>query len=206
MPTADKPKPSRKPFLIGDAVVQPGERVTIDLPAGQLYTHTNMNMPVHVIHGRRPGPRLFVCAALHGDEINGVAIIRKLLGQAALNRLRGTLLAIPVVNVYGFLNRERYLPDRRDLNRSFPGSEKGSLASRLAHVFMTEIVARADYGIDLHTGSHHRTNLPQVRAQLDDPQTADLAKSFRAPVLLDAALRPGSLRQAVSRYKAANRP
>lgn len=196
MPSKPTSTPRRKPFDIGGTSVKPGERVTIDLPAGQLYTHTDMNMPVHVVHGRRPGPCLFVCAALHGDEINGVAIIRRLLQQSALNRLQGTLLAVPVVNVYGFLNRERYLPDRRDLNRSFPGSERGSLASRLAHVFVTEIVARSDYGIDLHTGSNHRTNLPQVRAQLDDPTTAELAKAFRAPVLLDAALRPGSLRQA----------
>ena len=189
-------KPLHQPFEIGGAVVEPGERVTVDMPVGQLYTHTELTMPVQVVHGRHPGPCLFVCAALHGDEINGVAIIRRLLEQGSLKRLRGTLLAVPVVNVHGFLHRNRYLPDRRDLNRSFPGSETGSLGSRLAHVFMQEIVARADVGIDLHTGSNHRTNFPQVRAQLDDPTTADLAQAFRAPILLDAALREGSLRQA----------
>lgn len=115
-----------------------------------------------------------------------------------LNRLRGTLIAVPVVNVYGFLNRDRYLPDRRDLNRSFPGSLKGSLASQIADLFMEEIVAHCAYGIDLHTGSNYRTNLPQIRASLDNEETAHLAKAFGAPIVLDSSLRDGSLRGAVS--------
>jgi predicted deacylase len=108
-------------------------------------------MPVKVICGRKAGPVLFVSAAVHGDELNGVEAIRRLLRLKALRSIRGTLLAVPIVNVHGFLDQSRYLPDRRDLNRSFPGSAKGSIASRLAHLFINEIMSKADYGIDLHT-------------------------------------------------------
>lgn len=181
---------------IGEVTIQPGERLTVDLPTAQLYTHTEMTMPVHVVHGKMPGPRLFVCAALHGDEINGVEIIRRLLQLKLLKQLHGTLLAIPVVNVFGFIGRTRYLPDRRDLNRSFPGSDKGSLTARLARLFMDEIVGKCTHGIDLHTGANHRINLPQIRAGLDDPETERLARAFDAPVIIDARLRDGSLRMA----------
>lgn len=156
-------------------------------------------MPVHVIRGKKPGPCLLVCAALHGDEINGVEIIRRLVGLSQLKRIRGTLIAIPIVNVYGFIHLSRYLPDRRDLNRSFPGSESGSLAGRLANLFMREIVEKADYGIDLHTAAIHRDNFPQVRATLDDPETRRIADAFHAPLLIDAALRPGTVREAAIR-------
>ena len=113
-------------LCIGGVEIQPGQQLTIDLPVAQLYTHTEMTMPVQILHGKRAGPRLFVSAAVHGDEINGVEIIRRLLKLKVLRRLRGALIAVPVVNVFGFISRSRYLPDRRDLNRSFPGSEKGS--------------------------------------------------------------------------------
>lgn len=152
-------------------------------------------MPVHVIRGRTDGPRLFVCAAIHGDELNGVEIIRRLLKSPRLKRLRGTLVAIPIVNVHGLLQHSRYLPDRRDLNRSFPGSDRGSLAARLAHLFITQIVEKCSHGIDLHTGAIHRSNLPQIRANLDDPETLRLAQAFNVPLLLNSDLRDGSLRQ-----------
>jgi predicted deacylase len=181
---------------IADYEIAPGQRATVDLPVARLYTHTSLAMPVHVIHGRKPGPVMFVSAAIHGDEINGVEIIRRLLKMPVLKRLRGTLLAIPIVNVHGFLDRSRSLPDRRDLNRTFPGSSRGSLASRVAHIFMTEIVEQSDYGIDLHTGAEHRSNLPQIRARLEDEQTRRLAEAFGTPVIIDANLRDGSLRQA----------
>lgn len=187
-----------KDFEIGGTTVPPGGRVTIDLPMARLYTHNEITLPVHVIHGRRSGPVLFVSAAVHGDEINGVEIIRRLLKVKALASLKGTLLTIPIVNPFGFIQRSRYLPDRRDLNRSFPGSPKGSLAGRLAHLFINEIADRCDYGIDLHTGSNFRTNLPQIRASLDDPQTIELAKAFGAPVIVPSELREGSLREAVA--------
>jgi predicted deacylase len=153
-----------------------------------------MGLPVHVVHGRKDGPVIFISAAIHGDELNGVEIIRRVLATKLLDRMAGTLLAIPVVNAYGLSQHSRYLPDRRDLNRSFPGSEVGSLASRLAHLFMQEIVSRTSVGIDFHTGSGHRTNLPQIRADLDDEQTEKLARCFGVPVILNSSLRDGSLR------------
>ena len=186
------------PFPFGGVKIPPGRRATIDLPMAKLYTHNEITLPVQIVHGRRPGPVLFVCAAVHGDEINGVEIIRRLLRNQALTRLRGTLLAVPVVNPFGFIQRARYLPDRRDLNRSFPGTAKGSQAGRLAHLFMNEIVSRSDFGIDLHTGSNFRSNLPQIRAALDDQQTIDLATAFGAPVVVPSELRDGSLREAVA--------
>ena len=110
-------------------------------------------MPVHVINGRQAGPVMFVTAAIHGDEINGIEIIRRLLATKALRRLSGTLIAVPVVNVYGFVSQSRYLPDRRDLNRSFPGSERGSMAARLADTLVSEIIGKCTHGIDLHTAA-----------------------------------------------------
>jgi predicted deacylase len=184
-------------YLNGERV-EPGERRTIELPLPQLFTHTPLTMPVHVIRGRREGPRLFVSAAIHGDELNGVEIIRQLLARPGLARLRGTLVLVPIVNVYGVIHHSRYLPDRRDLNRSFPGSEGGSLAARLADLFMSEIVSNCSHGIDLHTGASHRSNLPQIRGNLDDPETLDLARRFGVPVLINAAMRDGSLRAAAA--------
>ncbi len=185
-----------EPFVLGGVPVAPGERRTIELPVGRRVTGPELVLPVEVVNGRRPGARLFVCAAIHGDEINGVEIIRRVL-RRPLRELAGTLIAVPIVNIYGFVGLSRYLPDRRDLNRAFPGSQKGSLAARLAHLFAEEIVARATHGIDLHTGAIHRTNLPQIRASLDQPETEALARAFGAPVIVDANLRDGSLRQAV---------
>ena len=185
-----------EPLIIAGVEVKPGERKCIDMPSARLYTQTPMKIPVHVIRGSYPGPALFVTAALHGDEINGVEIIRRLLNLSAFRHLHGTLIAVPVVNIYGFISLSRYLPDRRDLNRSFPGSPKGSLASRLANLLMTEIVSKCDYGIDLHTGAIHRPNLPQVRVNLETEGVVPLAKAFNVPVVLNSKLREGSLRKA----------
>ena len=186
-------------FRINNTGVARGQRAIVDLPIAQLYTHTPLTMPVQVVRGREPGPSLFLNAALHGDELNGVEIIRRVLKLPALRRLRGTLLAVPIVNVQAFLNQSRYLPDRRDLNRSFPGSNTGSLAARIAHTFLKEIVGRSDFGIDLHTGALHRPNLPQIRADLDNPQTLKMARAFGVSVVLNSTPRPGSLREFTSR-------
>ncbi len=188
----------RESFAINGTEVLPGNQAIIDLELPKLNSHTRLGMPVHVVHGRRDGPRLFVSAAIHGDEVNGVEIIRRLLELKSLTRLHGTLVAVPVVNVYGLIHHSRYLPDRRDLNRSFPGSVQGSMAARVANLYMEKIVARCTHGIDLHTGALHRTNLPQIRANLDDPETERLARAFGVPVLLNSALRDGSLRQAAA--------
>jgi predicted deacylase len=186
--------PKNKAIQIGGITIEPGERASVDIPVADLYTGTSLSMPVKVICGYRSGPVLFVSAAIHGDELNGVAIVRNLLKSKLLRSLRGTLIAVPVVNVHGFLDQSRYLPDRRDLNRSFPGSAKGSIAARMANTFITEIVSKADYGIDLHTGALNRSNLPQIRANLDDKTTRELAMVFGAPVILNSNIRDGSLR------------
>lgn len=186
------------PVSVGGVCIAAGERRTVELELGTLYNHNPVSMPVHVVHGHQPGPRLFVCAAVHGDELNGIEIVRRLLAQPVLKSLSGTLLAVPMVNVLGVMHHSRYLPDRRDLNRSFPGSSTGSLAARLAELFMQEIVRGSTHGIDLHTGALHRANLPQIRADMDDPDTASLAQAFAVPLLLHASLRDGSLREAAA--------
>lgn len=186
---------SRKPFELAGVSVAPGSRQQIDVPVARLYTHTPLHIPVEVIHGRQDGPVLLVCAAIHGDEINGVEIVRRLLGSRQLNRLRGTLMAVPIINVFGLVQQTRYLPDRRDLNRCFPGSEKGSLGGRIAALFRQEIVDQATHVIDLHTGAIHRTNLPQIRTRLDvGSETEEMAHAFGAPVIINSDLRDGSLR------------
>jgi predicted deacylase len=189
----------RKPIKIGGIEIKPGEDITVDLKVPDLYTHAGITLPVQVIHGKKEGPILFLSAALHGDEINGVEIIRRILRDKRIKKVRGTLLAIPVVNIYGFINKTRYLPDRRDLNRSFPGSESGSLAARMAHVFLNDIVAIATHGIDLHTAAIHRENLPHVRAVMDDEKTEQMARAFSMPVILNTSIVSGSLRESAEK-------
>jgi len=195
-------------ITIGGIEIKSGETRSIDLQLPPLYTHTSVAMPVHVINGKKPGPILFVSAAIHGDEINGVEIIRRLISSETeeMSDIAGTLIAIPVVNVYGFISQSRYLPDRRDLNRSFPGSETGSMAARLAHTFINEIVSKCTHGIDLHTGAIARENLPQIRAGLDTGPNDGLdirkmACAFNAPVVMNSSkLIDGTLRKAVSNF------
>lgn len=190
---------AQAPITVGDTTISAGERRYVNLPLPHLYTHAQITMPVYVMHGRQEGSRLFISAAIHGDEINGVEIIRRLLDSRALKNLRGTLLAVPVVNVFGFLDKSRYLPDRRDLNRSFPGSEHGSLASQVAHQFLNEIASRCTHGIDLHTAAAGRTNMPQIRAYFgNDGELQAMAQAFNAPIVLSTGLRDGSLRKAAS--------
>lgn len=181
-------------FEIAGHVVLPGERKQIDLPASSLYTHTPLNIPVEVIHGRSAGPVLLVCAAIHGDELNGVEIIRRVRSFRSLNKLHGTLVLVPVVNQFGFIHQSRYLPDRRDLNRCFPGNAQGSIASRVAHVFFNQIVSRCTHIIDLHTAAIKRDNLPQIRAALDQPGVKEMATGFSIPVIINSGLIESSLR------------
>ena len=189
--------PARAAFEIGSHSIRAGTRSTVELPVSLLANHIPVSLPVHVIHGARPGPAIFLSAAVHGDEIIGVEIIRRVLRSAALNRLAGTVLAIPIVNVYGFLNQSRYLPDRRDLNRCFPGSGHGSLAAQLADLFLNEVVRRCEFGIDLHSASRHRMNLPQIRiSPTRSARLGELARAFGAPVTLTSPVREGSLRAA----------
>ncbi len=185
-------------LVIGGVAVPLGTIVDVELDVGRLPNHTRLNLPVRIVRGSKPGPTVWISAAIHGDELNGVEIVRRVLDSVDPKRLRGTLLVVPIVNVHGFLTQSRYLPDGRDLNRSFPGSTKGSLAARLAKLFMDEIVEKCSYGIDLHTGSGDRTNLPQVRADMDDPDVQRLAIAFGAPAILHSRVRDGSLREAAT--------
>jgi len=187
------------PLLIGGVAVPAGEMRRIELDVARLPTHTMLRLPVTVLHGRREGARLWLSATLHGDELNGMEIIRRVLARISPASLRGAVLAVPIVNVFGFVTQSRYLPDRRDLNRSFPGSRTGSLAAQLAHLVMEEIVGHATHGIDLHTAAPPRVNLPQVRGNLDDPETERCARAFRAPVMLHSKPPAGSLRAAAAR-------
>lgn len=181
-------------FTLGGVTVAPGTRAVVELPAAQLYTQTPLNIPVHIVNGRRPGPVLLVTAAIHGDELNGIDVVRRLLGAPFLKQLRGTVVAVPVVNVFGFIYKSRYLPDRRDLNRCFPGSEQGSLGSRMAHLIRTEVLDKVDYAIDLHTGAIHRSNLPQVRVNIANENSKALAEAFGVPVVINSVLSSGTLR------------
>ena len=187
------------PFEIAGRRVRRGERLQFELPMAQLYTQAPLDMPVEVIHGRWQGPVLLVCAGIHGDELNGIEIIRRLRTLTSLDRLRGTLVLVPVVNLFGFLNQSRYLPDRRDLNRSFPGSERGSVAARTANLFFQSVVARCTHVIDLHTAAVNRENLPQIRAAIDQPGVEEMARGFAIPVIVNSGLIARSLRAEAGR-------
>ncbi len=173
-----------------------GEARCVKLAMAMLYTSTPLEIPVYVFHGKKDGPVLFITAAIHGDEINGVEIMRRLHNTPHIKRLRGTLITIPVVNVYGLMLHSRYLPDRRDLNRQFPGTIKGSMASQLANLIMTEIVEHSTHGIDLHTGAIHRSNYPQIRFSDENIVSEQMAEAFAAPVIVTSNIRDGSLRHA----------
>lgn len=187
---------ARPSFAIGSVRVRAGQSREVELPITRLVTRADVSLPVRVVHGREDGPTVWINGAIHGDEVVGVEIIRRVLADLSPKAFRGTLIAVPIVNVLGFMNGDRYLPDRRDLNRSFPGSARGSLAGRIAHLMMTEVVANCEVGIDLHSGADRRSNLPQIRADLEDRRTRALAEAFAAPVMLHARIRDGSLRHA----------
>ncbi|WP_413112390.1 succinylglutamate desuccinylase/aspartoacylase family protein [Thaumasiovibrio sp. DFM-14] len=182
------------PLIIGTHSILAGERTKIALPVAKLYTDAEVSLPVYIVRGKQEGPTIFVSAAVHGDELNGIEIVHRIINMKRFKVVRGTVIFVPMVNVYGVIHQSRYLPDRRDLNRSFPGSPKGSLAARVANIFRTEIIEKCQYGIDLHTGAIHRTNLPQIRANVEDEVTAELANAFGVPVVLHSEEIDGSLR------------
>lgn len=185
----------RDPLVIGSTEVAPGRKRLVELPVARLFTGTDLSLTVVVLHGREPGPNLWLNAAIHGNELNGIRIIRDSMQQIDVRKLRGTILAVPVVNVFGLIHHSRYLPDRRDLNRSFPGSPKGSLASRLAYLFVQEVVRHCDFGLDLHTAGPNRNNLPHIRTDLSDPESRRLAEAFGASLIFSGASIQGSLRK-----------
>ena len=189
---------ARAPVTLAGTEVRAGRLGRVDIPTGTLISGSPISLGVQVAHGRHDGPTVFLTAAIHGDEILGVEVIRRVLDALAPVALSGTVLAVPIANIHGFNTGDRYLPDGRDLNRCFPGSQRGSLASRVAHVLMREVVEPSSLGIDLHTGAWGRKNLPQVRADLSDDRTFELAKVFGAAVAIDSHVRDGSLRQAAT--------
>ena len=184
------------PFTFAGRVVDPGEQKEIRLEVSESYIADPLYVPVTVLRGASPGPTLFLTAAVHGDELNGVAIVRDLLNDQDFSALAGTILAVPVVNVPGFLNQTRTLPDRRDLNRSFPGNADGSFTSRLAHRIFSDVLCASDYGLDLHTAGGDRANYPHIRADLNDPRVAELADAFGCELIIHGAGPEGTLRRA----------
>jgi predicted deacylase len=174
--------------------IAPGTAADIGFPITTMATGTASSLAVRVLHGARPGPAVFVSAAIHGDEIIGTAVIQRLAQELRPEALAGTVLLVPVANIFGFITHSRYLPDRRDLNRSFPGSTAGSLAGQLAHVFYREVVGRCQLGIDIHSAAIHRYNLPQIRIAAGNRKLVELAMAFGAPVIIESPLRDGSLR------------
>lgn len=187
-------KEFRKPLKLGGRDFLPGDVGTVHIPVGHGITHELLDLTIHVHRGRRPGPRLLITSVIHGDEINGVEVARRLLSRKMRN-LKGDLLLIPVVNLPAFLARSRYLPDRRDLNRLFPGSATGSFGARLARILTRDVAATCTHCIDLHTGAVNRPNLPQIRYSESVPGCREMADAFGAPVMIQSDVRPGSFRE-----------
>ncbi|MFZ1743489.1 MAG: succinylglutamate desuccinylase/aspartoacylase family protein [Pontixanthobacter sp.] len=181
-------------FEIGGISVAPGTAGTVNIPVSSMVTGVPATLALNILQGAKHGPVIFVSAAIHGDEIVGTAIIQRLIARINPAELSGTIIFAPAVNIFGFVQHSRYLPDRRDLNRSFPGSRKGSLAGQLAFCFLEEVIARCSLGIDIHTAAIHRYNLPQIRIAAGNPKLVELAMAFGAPVIIESPLRPGSMR------------
>ena len=184
---------------IGGQTVAPSSAKDLRLEISETYMGDKICIPIRVIRSKEPGPVILITAAIHGDEINGTGIIHDFLFGNEIVLKKGTLILVPVVNVFGFESHDRYLPDRRDLNRSFPGAENGSLASRIANTLMTELVDKCDYAIDLHTAAAQRTNYPNVRADLNNPKTKRLAVAFGCSLILDGKGPAGSFRREATR-------
>lgn len=188
----------RKPLEISGQRVRRGESKTVSLKFSESYLGMPANVPIHVIRAKKAGPRVLITGCVHGDELNGMGIIRDLLYDQPPKLVCGTLVSIPVVNVYGLENHTRYLPDRRDLNRDFPGTEKGSISSRLAHVIFDKVVRQCDMLIDFHSAAVRRTNYPNIRADLTNPAVRAMARSFGCELIVNGKGPIGSLRRAAT--------
>ncbi|MFZ9527589.1 MAG: succinylglutamate desuccinylase/aspartoacylase family protein, partial [Schleiferiaceae bacterium] len=187
--------PEVGPIVLGDTVVPPGSTKTVDLQIARLLSGTEIHMPVHVFRSERPGPTVLLSGGLHGDEVNGIEAVRRMMSLGLFNDLPcGNVVAIPIINVYGFLFFSREVPDGKDVNRSFPGSTQGSLASLVAHKLTDKVLPHIDLAVDFHTGGASRTNTPQVRYDPEDPDAIRYAKAFGAPLAMASSLIPGSLR------------
>lgn len=186
-------------MTISGQEILPGETRRMEVNIAKLPSHSSIDISITVSRGEKEGPVLLLSGGLHGDEINGIEIVRRMIEQKLYIPEAGTTICIPIINVYGFIHFSRYVPDGKDVNRSFPGNKNGSLASRVAHFLMHEIIPKIDVGIDFHTGGADRTNYPQVRGMLKDAKIEELANAFHAPFTLHANYRPKSLRKAASK-------
>jgi uncharacterized protein len=195
----DLPAERSGPIAIGGITVQPGTRAEFRLQTTEDFTAGNVEAWGLVVHGTRPGPVLCLIGGIHGDELNGVEIVRRVVETESPAGLSGTLIGVPIVNVSGFTSQNRYLPDRRDLNRYFPGRPNGSIASRIAWELWSKVIVHCTHLIDLHTGSHNRTNLPQIRGDLNNPIVLDMARAFDSRVAIHNPGLDGTLRSAASR-------
>lgn len=195
---SEKKNPNRKMIIHGEEIL-PGETKRITVNIAKLPSHSSIDVSITVSRAKEEGPVLLLSGGLHGDEINGIEIVRRIIEKELNVPQIGTVICIPIINVYGFIHFSRFVPDGKDVNRSFPGNRNGSLASRVAYFLMQDIIPKIDYGIDFHTGGADRTNYPQVRAMMNDPENEVLAKAFNAPFTLHSKYRAKSLRQAAGK-------
>ncbi|WP_075351070.1 succinylglutamate desuccinylase/aspartoacylase family protein [Algoriphagus marinus] len=187
-----------KELLINGVRIRQGQSMNIELPIAKLPTHTLIDLPIFIRSAKEEGPVVLISGGVHGDEINGVVTAKRLLEEVdeGLTLLKGTLIFIPLVNIYGFLSNSRTFPDGRDLNRSFPGSKKGSLAGRIAFILNEQIIPQIDYGIDFHTGGRMLSNYPQIRVDYSDKKAMELAKAFGTHYILNSKYIEKSFRKA----------
>jgi predicted deacylase len=185
-----------QPFIIKGNEIALGETKQLYLRIARLPTHTHIDLPVYIFRGKKAGPTLLLTAGMHGDETNGIEIVRRMIRSGNLMPDRGSIIAIPIVNIYGFLQHARYLPDGKDLNRSFPGHQSGSLARRVAWALMNDIMPWVDVGVDFHTGGSNVSNFPQIRCELKYASNKKLAQYFDAPFTLDSTMIEKSFRKA----------
>jgi len=186
------------PMHMLGTTIAAGTSELLSWSATELFEGVPVSTPVLVVNGLQPGPTLCLTAAIHGDELNGIEMVRRVMHDIAPEKLSGAIIGVPIVNVQGFRSASRYLPDRRDLNRYFPGNPNGSAAARIAHSFFVNVVSHCDALVDLHTGSNERANLPQIRADLRDPDVVSLTQGFGAMVVLHSTPEVGTLRYAAS--------
>ena len=185
---------TNKNITIGGTTVKPGQNKLVQIGIDRLPTGTMIDIPVYVFNSKKPGPTILIQAGLHGDEINGIEIVRRLLAEKKLNIIKGAVIAVPILNIFGFIHFSRDVPDGKDVNRSFPGTKSGSMASRIAYHYTSEILPHVDMGIDLHTGGGQRHNYPQIRFTEEDENSIRLAEVFNAPISFPSSLIKGSFR------------
>jgi uncharacterized protein len=182
-------------LVINGIRVRPGQTVNIEIAIARLPTHTLIDLPIFIKRAKEDGPVVLISGGVHGDEINGVVAVKKMMDEDQIIPIKGTIIFIPLVNIYGFLSNSRTFPDGRDLNRSFPGSKKGSLASQIAYIISNEVVPQIDYGIDIHTGGRMLSNYPQIRVDFKDKKGLELAQAFGTHFVVNSTLIDKSFRK-----------